>query len=103
MLLEGRKVHFLTTIIIVLTSICQTLSSKYRHDKYVLLGINLSQHLKTMTIKTIQIQFLVVRLVILSPNTHSLMQPNCLDMGNSNAYMQRDASNRSLCPHKLAL
>lgn len=40
--------------------ICQTLSSKYRHDKYVLLGMRLSQHLKTMTIKTIQIQFLTL-------------------------------------------
>lgn len=36
------------------------LSSKYRHDKYVLLGMSLSQHLKTMTIKTIQIQFLTL-------------------------------------------
>lgn len=53
-----------------------------------------------MTIKTVSY---IVCLVILSPNTQSLMQSNCLDMGNSNAYMQRDASKRSLCPHKLAL
>lgn len=77
------------------------LSSKYRHNKYVLLGMSLSQHLKTMTIKTIQIQFLTLFVSLYFHPT--LMQPNCLDMGNSNAYMQRDASKRSLCPHKLAL